>query len=149
MKTFPTTTSTISTISDQDLKDLKEAFSLFDKDGDGNITLHELGVVMRRLGHAPTDEELESMLNVIDIDSDGSIDFEEFATMMGEKMNQMDYDDEMKQVIILLPRVNLIVKLPYMVKYALLPTITTWIMMMKNKNTSVSQDTCLTIQFLA
>ena len=80
------------------MKDLREAFSLFDKDGDGSITPQELGVVMRRLGHAPSDEELESMLNVIDIDADGSIDFEEFATMMADKMNHMDYDDEMKQV---------------------------------------------------
>ena len=33
--------------------EFKEAFSLFDKDGDGTITTKELGTVMRSLGQKP------------------------------------------------------------------------------------------------
>uniref|UniRef100_A0AAQ4P6G4 Calmodulin 2a (phosphorylase kinase, delta) n=1 Tax=Gasterosteus aculeatus aculeatus TaxID=481459 RepID=A0AAQ4P6G4_GASAC len=46
----------------------KEAFSLFDKDGDGTITTKELGTVMRSLGQNPTEAELQDMINEVDAD---------------------------------------------------------------------------------
>ena len=49
--------------------EFREAFSLFDKDGDGTITTEELGIVMRSLGQNPTEDELQIMLN--EVDSDG------------------------------------------------------------------------------
>ena len=49
--------------------EFKEAFSLFDKDGDGTITSKELGTVMRSLGQNPTEAELQDMIN--EVDSDG------------------------------------------------------------------------------
>ena len=48
--------------------EFKEAFSLFDKDGDGTITTKELGTVMRSLGQNPTESELQDMVNEVDID---------------------------------------------------------------------------------
>ena len=55
---------------------IKEAFSLFDKDGDGTITTKELGTVMRSLGQNPTEAELQDMINEVDADN-GTIDFPE------------------------------------------------------------------------
>ena len=48
--------------------EFKEAFSLFDKDGDGTITTKELGTVMRSLGQNPTEMELQDMINEVDAD---------------------------------------------------------------------------------
>ena len=48
--------------------ELREAFGLFDKDGDGSISTKELGIVMRSLGQSPTDQEIESMINEVDVD---------------------------------------------------------------------------------
>ena len=50
------------------LLEFKEAFSLFDKDGDGTITTKELGTVMRSLGQNPTEAELQDMINEVDAD---------------------------------------------------------------------------------
>jgi Ca2+-binding EF-hand superfamily protein len=38
------------TLTDEQIAEFKDAFSLFDKDGDGSITLEELATVMRSLG---------------------------------------------------------------------------------------------------
>lgn len=48
--------------------EFKEAFSLFDKDGDGTICSKELGTVMRSLGQNPTEAELQDMINEVDAD---------------------------------------------------------------------------------
>lgn len=52
--------------------EFKEAFSLFDKDGDGTITTKELGTVMRSLGQNPTEAELQDMINEVDADGSSS-----------------------------------------------------------------------------
>ncbi len=38
-------------LTEEQIAEFKEAFSFFDKDGDGTITTKELGTVMRSLGH--------------------------------------------------------------------------------------------------
>ena len=59
---------------------------MFDKDGDGTITTKELGTVMRSLGQNPTEAELQDMINEVDADGNGTIDFPEFLTLMARKM---------------------------------------------------------------
>ena len=46
----------------------REAFRLFDRDGDGSITVEEIGTVMRSLGQHPTNNELIEMIKDVDID---------------------------------------------------------------------------------
>jgi len=55
-------------LTEEQIAEFQEAFSLFDKDGDGTITTKELGTVMRSLGQNPTQAELQDMINEVDAD---------------------------------------------------------------------------------
>lgn len=50
----------------------KDAFAMFDRDGEGFILTRELGPIMRSMGYAPTEAELADMIN--EVDSDGMCD---------------------------------------------------------------------------
>lgn len=71
-----------------------QAFLLFDKDGDGSITTTELGTVMRSLGQTPTEDDLRQMINEVDADGSGTIDFAEFLTLMARKIKTKDSEAE-------------------------------------------------------
>ncbi len=47
-------------------------------DGDGTISAHEIGAFLRSLGQNPTPEELDDIVNEVDVDKSGTIDFPEF-----------------------------------------------------------------------
>lgn len=55
------------------VQEIKQAFAVFDTDGDGSITREELGNVMKSLGENLTDQELEDMLEHADTNGDGLI----------------------------------------------------------------------------
>jgi calmodulin len=42
----------------------------------GEITAQELGEIMRSLGQDPSDSELKDMVNEVDTDKSGTIDFQ-------------------------------------------------------------------------
>jgi calmodulin len=81
-------------LSEETIKEFKEAFALFDKDGDGSITTDELGTVMRSLGQKPTEDSLRQMIDEVDADGSGTIDFAEFLTLMARKMKRADAKQE-------------------------------------------------------
>ncbi|OIT38669.1 calmodulin-like protein 8 [Nicotiana attenuata] len=55
--------------------------TLFDKDGDGCITIEELATVIRSLDQNPTEEELYHMISEVDADENGIIEFTEFLNL--------------------------------------------------------------------
>lgn len=73
------------------------SFSLFDKDNDGSINAKELGTVMRALGQNPSVTELRAMVDEVDLDGNGVIDFEEFLEMIVKEMNKTDTEEEMRE----------------------------------------------------
>jgi len=84
-------------LNEEQIQEFKEAFSLFDKDGDGKITTKELGTVMRSLGQNPTEAELKEMIAEVDANKNGTIEFQEFLTMMSKKMKEPDSQDEIRE----------------------------------------------------
>jgi calmodulin len=63
-------------------RELRDAFKVFDKDGNGTISKSELKILMQNLGQRLSDEELEAMMGEVDTDGNGEIDFDEFKQMM-------------------------------------------------------------------
>ena len=63
-------------------KDFRDAFKTMDTDGDGTISKKELSDLFIKLGQKLSDEEIQSMMDVVDTDKSGAIDFEEFKAMM-------------------------------------------------------------------
>ncbi len=74
----------------QEIEEFRQAFSVFDRDGNGCITHKELGTVMRSLGQNPTETELMIMINENDSDGNGIIDFDEFIGMMEKRLKLAD-----------------------------------------------------------
>ena len=71
-------------------RQVREAFALFDTDGDGTIDATELKVAMRALGFAPQEDgeiedEIARMMADIDGDGSGTIDFDEFLEAVTAK----------------------------------------------------------------
>ncbi|KAG9435721.1 Translocon-associated protein subunit gamma [Apis mellifera carnica] len=63
-------------------KELREAFRLYDKEGNGYIPTTCLREILRELDDQLTDEELDIMIEEIDSDGSGTVDFDEFMEMM-------------------------------------------------------------------
>ncbi|OXU26936.1 hypothetical protein TSAR_000449 [Trichomalopsis sarcophagae] len=84
-------------LTEDQVAEFKEAFMLFDKDEDGTITMAELGVVMRSLGQRPSETELRDMVNEVDQDGNGTIEFNEFLQMMSKKMKGAEGEDELRE----------------------------------------------------
>ena len=80
-------------LTKEQIADFKEAFFLFDKNGDGTISATELGSVLKLLGENPAQEVLEEMVNQADVNRNGTIEFPEFLTIMAENKDK-DLDRE-------------------------------------------------------
>ncbi|CAB3999463.1 calmodulin-alpha-like isoform X3 [Paramuricea clavata] len=69
-------------LTEEQVEEYRDAFRFFDKDESGYITTKELGSIMRSLGQNPTEVELQEIMNTVDFDGNGTIDFNEFVNMM-------------------------------------------------------------------
>ncbi|XP_031779878.1 troponin C, isoallergen Bla g 6.0101 isoform X1 [Nasonia vitripennis] len=66
-------------------QELREAFRLYDKEGNGYITTEVFRDILHELDDQIPPEELDLMIEEIDTDGSGTLDFDEFmAVMKGE-----------------------------------------------------------------
>ncbi|PAA53811.1 hypothetical protein BOX15_Mlig010210g2 [Macrostomum lignano] len=89
-------------MSDQDLtpeqvEELEEAFSLFDEDGSGDITIKELEHALRAFGFKPSDDELKKMIQEIDKDGNGAVNFDEFKQVMRYRVTDSVLESEVQE----------------------------------------------------
>merc|ERR1719423_265067 len=62
-------------------EELKEAFRIYDKEGNGYITTQVLKEIDNRLSA----EDIEGIVDEVDEDGSGTLDFDEFMEMMSDK----------------------------------------------------------------
>ena len=90
----------VEKLKEAQIVELKEAFRLFDINEDGFVSSDELVKVMRKLGHHPTESEVEEMIGDVDLDGNGVIDFAEFVSMMARRMSEVDAEKEIRNAFV-------------------------------------------------
>merc|ERR1739842_37269 len=63
-------------------KELKEAFRIYDKEGNGYISTDTLKEILKELDNKLTEEDLIGIIEEVDEDGSGTLDFDEFMGMM-------------------------------------------------------------------
>jgi Ca2+-binding EF-hand superfamily protein len=69
-------------------RDLREVFDSIDTAGDGYLTLDELRALLLCMDENTPEEIVIGILNSLDIDSSGSIEFAEFCQIFGSKSSK-------------------------------------------------------------
>mmetsp|Transcript_147483 Transcript_147483/g.209368 ORF Transcript_147483/g.209368 Transcript_147483/m.209368 type:complete len:149 (-) Transcript_147483:5-451(-) len=84
----------VDKLNEAQIAEFKEAFALFDRDGDGKISSSEIGTVMRSLGQMPTQEEVAGIVSSV---GSSTVDFPEFLTVMSKNMKPPASEEEIKE----------------------------------------------------
>lgn len=87
----------VDELTREEVARLREAFSSYDTDGDGRITVQELKEKLKRLGEEPTGAELKGLLVKADADGNQTIDFPEFLAFMSRRLGEPAPGDEVRE----------------------------------------------------
>eukprot|EP00091_Calanus_sinicus_P012370 TRINITY_DN27929_c0_g1_i1.p1 TRINITY_DN27929_c0_g1~~TRINITY_DN27929_c0_g1_i1.p1 ORF type:complete len:159 (-),score=54.35 TRINITY_DN27929_c0_g1_i1:93-569(-) len=74
---------------------LKDAFNHHDQGEKGFLTKSELRSCLRTLGHNPTEQEMWRFMAQVDVDHSGTLDFEEFFSLMSSMMSGWDPESDL------------------------------------------------------
>ena len=85
-------------ISVEEVLDIKDAFDLFDKDNDGTISVNELLFAMKEMGYDVKHGAVYTMVNDLDMDGSGEMDFDEFFSIMTQKMDENTSKHDIERV---------------------------------------------------
>jgi Ca2+-binding EF-hand superfamily protein len=77
-------------------EEVKECFKVFDTDNDSKIAISEIGLVIRALGKAPLQKEIEAI--EAEAGGDGVVDFAQFMNFYRRKFRRpQDLEKEMRE----------------------------------------------------
>jgi calmodulin len=83
-------------ISDLKIEEFREAFNVFDNNGNGRISAAELGEIFLSVGQKPSEHELQEMINEVqENEDDDEITFEQFLKMVRKRMKDVDTEEEL------------------------------------------------------
>jgi Ca2+-binding EF-hand superfamily protein len=77
-------------LSVDQITELRTTFAMFDRDGDGTITLAELTEALRALGQNVAREDVRGMVEEADLDANGVVDFPEFLALVANRLNDAE-----------------------------------------------------------
>merc|ERR1712119_266203 len=65
--------------------------------GDGSVDSSQVSSIVKAIGQNPSEAEIQDMVNQVDKDGTGSIDFPEFLMMMALKVDADNAEDEIRE----------------------------------------------------
>lgn len=85
--------------TEKEHKSFQNAFTLFDKDHDGKLSIKEVEDVLRFLGKDPLEYEMDLVLKDLDMYGNGTIAFPQFLHLLSQSYNNTKFKvEEMKAV---------------------------------------------------
>ncbi|EDV57678.1 neo-calmodulin [Drosophila erecta] len=92
------------TTEEQDL--FKKTFKILDTENEGAITSKELGLVIRAIGRQPNEAEVQSLINEVDSDGNGTISAAEFYNVILRKMRDTSKEEELRDAFSVFDKEN-------------------------------------------
>lgn len=84
--------SVFGAVTDVQIEEYRDVFRIFDADQDGNISSTELIKILKSCGLEPTDEQVQMLIENVDTNGNGVIEFTEFCQLMIKYGTQKDDD---------------------------------------------------------
>ncbi|KAL7472577.1 hypothetical protein ACHAXS_012946 [Conticribra weissflogii] len=85
-------------LTDDEIEELRQAFDLFDTDGSGTIDPKELRAAMQSLGFEAKNQTIYQMIQDIDKDGTGEIEFDEFLDLMTSRLAGSDTKEDIQKI---------------------------------------------------
>jgi calmodulin len=75
----------LETQEDSEEEEVIKAFKVFDRDGNGFLSIEEFKYILMTLGDKFSEQQVEEIFNETDLDGDGQIDYMEFINFWNSK----------------------------------------------------------------
>jgi Ca2+-binding EF-hand superfamily protein len=85
-------------LTQDEIEELRQAFDLFDTDGSGTIDPKELRAAMQSLGFDAKNQTIYKMIQDIDNNCNGEVDFDQFLELLTSRLAGSDTRDDIQKI---------------------------------------------------